>query len=169
MQRGLLSRALMLFGIGAALVLALSLAKLDYPGWVVVPLLATVAMAVGLLYPLVLREKGDSPDISEVMRCVAVFVGIYQASNKIDFASYAELFVTLLALAVGMWWLFDRSQAGFLLSLSVTTLSTFCTHLVLQLSILNIEISFLYSRLWCVYFSGCITFGAIGRRLAAGD
>lgn len=33
---------------------------------------------------------------------------------------------------------------------------------------LNDEL-FLYSRLWCIYFSGCITFGTIGRRLAASD
>ncbi len=28
---------------------------------------------------------------------------------------------------------------------------------------------FVYSRLWCISFAGCITFGAVGRRLAAGD
>ena len=40
--------------------------------------------------------------------------------QKIDFFSYLELVVTLAALAVGVWWLFDRSTAGFLLSLGFT-------------------------------------------------
>lgn len=45
-----------------------------------VPLLACVATAIGMLYPYITVEvPGEAPDISKVMRCVAVFVGIYQA------------------------------------------------------------------------------------------
>ena len=39
-------------------------------------------MCSGLLYPLFVSEKpNDAPDGAKVIRCVAVFVGIYQASN----------------------------------------------------------------------------------------
>ena len=48
--------------------------------WLAVPLLAAAATVVGLLYPLALRE-GKAPDGSTVMRCLAVFVGIYQATT----------------------------------------------------------------------------------------
>lgn len=60
--------------------LALNLFLPDSPGWVVVPLSASAATCIGLLYPHVLGEDKDAPDGSKVMRCVAVFVGIYQAS-----------------------------------------------------------------------------------------
>lgn len=60
--------------------LALNLFLPDSPGWVVVPLSASAATFIGLLYPYVLGEDRDAPDGSKVMRCVAVFVGIYQAS-----------------------------------------------------------------------------------------
>ena len=37
---------------------------------------------LGLLYPYITSEpKGDPPDGAMVIRCVAVFVGIYQAST----------------------------------------------------------------------------------------
>lgn len=36
----------------------------------------------GMLYPLFVSETAaDAPDGAKVIRCVAVFVGIYQASN----------------------------------------------------------------------------------------
>ena len=39
-------------------------------------------MITGLLYPYASGDtNGDAPDISEIMRCVAVFVGIFQAST----------------------------------------------------------------------------------------
>lgn len=44
------------------------------------PILATAATIVGILYPYAIGEESDAPDGSKVMRCVAVFVGIYQAS-----------------------------------------------------------------------------------------
>ncbi len=47
-------------------------------------LTAAAAVVVGLLYPLVTGERmgggGEPPDLSKVTRCVAVFVGICQAS-----------------------------------------------------------------------------------------
>ena len=206
--------------------MALALNLVQIWTWFVVPLLAIAATTVGLIYPYVCEVGSeDVPDISKVMRCVAVFVGIYTAITvssrmcvcvkscrisslidvyfqKIEFSSFVELIITMGALAVGMWWLFDRSRGGLLLSLIFTTISTLTSHaliyftdlkyVVLQnytyflyLPILSnymqgiifphthmhriIDAGFWYSRLWCLYFSGCITFGAIGRRLAAAD
>ena len=72
-------------GPGMALVLALNLLQVHRRevverAWLAVPLLAAAATVVGLLYPLALRE-GRAPDGSTVMRCLAVFVGIYQATT----------------------------------------------------------------------------------------
>lgn len=69
---------------GAALTLAMNLLqvqRIERPSWVLVPCAATAATLVGLVYPSLSTEKvGNTPDGSQVMRCVAVFVGIYQAS-----------------------------------------------------------------------------------------
>lgn len=65
--------------------LALNLVQVwqfEFPSWPVVPVLACVATSIGLLYPHITEEPlGEAPDTSKVMRCVAVFVGIYQAST----------------------------------------------------------------------------------------
>lgn len=69
---------------GAALTLALSLLQVrraDSPSWLLVPLSASGGTAIGLVYPYIVGGKGDAPDGSKVMRCVAVFVGIYQATT----------------------------------------------------------------------------------------
>lgn len=119
---------------------------------------------------------------------IVLFLDILRCVQKIDFSSYIELVLTMGALAVGMWWLFDRSGGGLILSILFTLVSTAATRIILQLSALryvhhyNCSMAhlttppcrlsdelFLYSRLWCIYFSGCITFGTIGRRLAASD
>lgn len=41
------------------------------------------------------------------------------------------------ALAVGMWWLFDRSGGGLILSILFTLVSTAATRIILQLSALR--------------------------------
>jgi hypothetical protein len=174
MNLHLASRAAVLFSAGMALVLALNLLQVHRQSaaegvWLAVPLLAAAATVVGLLYPLALSPT-SAPDGSTVMRCLAVFVGIYQATTKIDFSGYVELAATLAALSAGIWWLFDRSGPGLALSLVFTMISAAFTHFLLHFSILtSMNPGYLYSRLWCLYFSGCITFGAIGRRLAAND
>ena len=49
------------------------------PPWLLFPLVAGAVTTTGLLYPYVSGE--EAPDISEIMRCVAVSVGIFQAST----------------------------------------------------------------------------------------
>ena len=42
----------------------------------------TWSVHAGMLYPVFVSESAaDAPDGAKVIRCVAVFVGIYQASN----------------------------------------------------------------------------------------
>lgn len=52
--------------------------------------------------------------------------------QKIYFSSYIELSVTLVALAIGMWWLFDRSRAGLTFSIFLTLISFTITHSLLR-------------------------------------
>uniref|UniRef100_A0A8C1AEX3 Insulin-induced gene protein n=1 Tax=Cyprinus carpio carpio TaxID=630221 RepID=A0A8C1AEX3_CYPCA len=106
---------------------------------------------------------------SNVMRCVAVFVGINHASAKVDFANNVQLSLTLAALSVGLWWTFDRSRSGFGLGVVIAILATLATQLLVYNGVFQYTSpDFLYIRSWlpCIFFAGVITVGNIGRQLA---
>lgn len=145
-------------------------------GWWVPPSCGTAAAVIGLLYPYLDGVLGESRDNkqewSSVMRCVAVFVGITHASAKIDFATNMQLSLTLTAMSIGLWWLFDRSRSGFGLGVSIAVLATLVTQLLVYNGIYRHPApDFLYVRSWlpCIFFSGGITMGNIGRQLALYD
>jgi len=145
-------------------------------GWWVPPSCGTAAAVIGLLYPYLDGVLGESRDNkqewSSVMRCVAVFVGITHASAKIDFANNFQLSVTLTAMSVGLWWIFDRSPSGFGLAVSLAVVATLVTQLLVYHGIYRYPApDFLFVRSWlpCIFFSGGITMGNIGRQLALYD
>lgn len=47
-----------------------------------------------------------------------------------DFANNVQLSLTLAALAIGLWWTFDRSRSGFALGVSIALLATLATQLL---------------------------------------
>ena len=54
---------------------------------------------LGLLYPYVTSEpKGDPPDGAMVIRCLAVFVGIYQASTVSTNLFYTQFIICTITL-----------------------------------------------------------------------
>ena len=120
-----------------------------------------------------------------------------------------QLSLTLSAMSIGLWWLFDRSRSGFGLGIGIATLATFVTQLLVYngvyrcvcvcafcfigwfllfffincskvtcvgynnviFSVFNYRYTapdFLFIRSWlpCIFFSGGITMGNIGRQLA---
>uniref|UniRef100_A0A9J7ZLL9 Insulin-induced gene protein n=1 Tax=Cyprinus carpio carpio TaxID=630221 RepID=A0A9J7ZLL9_CYPCA len=128
---------------------------------------------IGLLYPCMDRRLGEPHKLkrewSNVMRCVAVFVGINHASAKVDFANNVQLSLTLAALSVGLWWTFDRSRSGFGLGVVIAILATLATQLLVYNGVFQYTSpDFLYIRSWlpCIFFAGVITVGNIGRQLA---
>ncbi|XP_054878368.1 insulin-induced gene 2 protein-like isoform X1 [Poeciliopsis prolifica] len=134
--------------------------------------LSSTAM-IGMLYPCIDRRLGKPHNFkrewSSVMRCVAVFVGINHASAKVDFANNVQLSLTLAALSIGLWWTFDRSRSGFGLGISIALLATLTTQILVYNGVFQYtNPDFLYIRSWlpCIYFSGVITMGNIGRQLA---
>ncbi|CAK9303156.1 unnamed protein product [Gordionus sp. m RMFG-2023] len=190
-QFSCLIRASILFTIGVLTSLILNLLQVQrnitifpkgsnsnllYTVWWVPPSCGLVAVIVGLLYPFLDEIFGEklmhTREWSSIMRCVAVFFGINHASVKIDFANNMQFSLTLAALSVGLWWLFDRSRIGFLLGLVIA----FITTLICQLLVYNgiyeyTEPDFIYVRSWlpCIFFSGAVTIGNIGRQLAMCD
>ncbi|XP_041365293.1 insulin-induced gene 2 protein-like [Gigantopelta aegis] len=152
------------------------LASLFSSAWWVAPSCGTAAAIIGLLYPYLDRTLGEAHyykrEWSGVMRCVAVFVGINHASAKIDFANNMQLSLSLAAMSIGLWWLFDRSRSGFGLGVGIAVLATFVTQLLVYNGVYRYtEPDFLFVRSWlpCIFFSGGVTMGNIGRQLATYD
>ncbi|KAF6018846.1 INSIG2 [Bugula neritina] len=118
------------------------------------------------------RRHKFQTEWSSVMRCVAVFVGINHASAKINFDNNIQLSLTLAALSIGLWWLFDRSSVGLLLGVIIAALATFVTQILVSQGVFwYSKPDFFYIKSWvpCIFFSGGVTMGTIGRALATGD
>nr|XP_045373058.1 insulin-induced gene 1 protein isoform X2 [Camelus bactrianus] len=184
----LLQRSLVLFSVGVVLALVLNLLQVQrnvtlFPeeviatifssAWWVPPCCGTAAAVVGLLYPCIDSRLGEphkfKREWASVMRCVAVFVGINHASAKLDFANNVQLSLTLAALSLGLWWTFDRSRSGLGLGITIAFLATLITQLLVYNGVYQYTSpDFLYIRSWlpCIFFSGGVTVGNIGRQLA---
>ncbi|KAM7120774.1 insulin-induced gene 1 protein [Molossus nigricans] len=189
-HRHLLQRSLVLFSVGVVLALVLNLLQVQrnvtlFPeeviattfssAWWVPPCCGTAAAVVGLLYPCIDSHLGEphkfKREWASVMRCVAVFVGINHASAKLDFANNVQLSLTLAALSLGLWWTFDRSRSGLGLGITIAFLATLITQLLVYNGVYQYTSpDFLYVRSWlpCIFFSGGVTVGNIGRQLAMG-
>ncbi|KAM4689300.1 insulin-induced gene 1 protein [Discoglossus pictus] len=188
--RSLIRRSLVLFAVGAFLALVLNLLQIQrnvtlFPeeviatifssAWWVPPCCGTAAAVVGLLYPCIDSHLGEphkfKREWASVMRCIAVFVGINHASAKLDFANNVQLSLTLAALSLGLWWTFDRSRSGLGLGITIAFLATLITQFLVYNGVYQYTSpDFLYIRSWlpCIFFSGGVTVGNIGRQLAMG-
>ncbi|XP_069853303.1 insulin-induced gene 1 protein isoform X1 [Dipodomys merriami] len=189
-HRHLVQRGLVLFLVGVVLALVLNLLQVQrnvtlFPdeviatafssAWWVPPCCGTAAAVVGLLYPCMDRHLGEphkfKREWASVMRCIAVFVGINHASAKLDFANNVQLSLTLAALSLGLWWTFDRSRSGLGLGVTIAVLATLITQFLVYSGVYQYTSpDFLYIRSWlpCIFFSGGVTVGNIGRQLAMG-
>ncbi|XP_019514664.1 PREDICTED: insulin-induced gene 1 protein [Hipposideros armiger] len=189
-HRHLVQRSLVLFSVGVVLALVLNLLQVQrnvtlFPeeviatifssAWWVPPCCGTAAAVVGLLYPCIDSHLGEphkfKREWASVIRCVAVFVGINHASAKLDFANNVQLSLTLAALSLGLWWTFDRSRSGLGLGITIAFLATLITQLLVYNGVYQYTSpDFLYIRSWlpCIFFSGGVTVGNIGRQLAMG-
>ncbi|KAI8515928.1 PREDICTED: insulin-induced gene 2 protein-like [Branchiostoma belcheri] len=187
----ILMRGSVLFMVGGLLTIVLNLLQVQrkvtlFPpevmitmfqsAWWVPPACGAGAAIIGLMYPCLDNKLGEphrfQREWSSVMRCVAVFVGINHASAKINFDNNMQLSLTLAAMSIGMWWLFDRSRSGFGLGVLIAVLATFVTQLLVYNDVYRYtEPDFLYVRSWlpCIFFSGGVTMGNIGRQLALYD
>ncbi|PNJ31200.1 INSIG1 isoform 1 [Pongo abelii] len=92
-----------------------------------------------------------------------------RASAKLDFANNVQLSLTLAALSLGLWWTFDRSRSGLGLGITIAFLATLITQFLVYNGVYQYTSpDFLYIRSWlpCIFFSGGVTVGNIGRQLA---
>ncbi|NXA44651.1 INSI1 protein, partial [Nothocercus julius] len=112
--------------------------------------------------PGVIRERGR----------VCCFLGgivLNIFSQKLDFANNVQLSLTLAALSLGLWWTFDRSRSGLGLGITIAFVATLITQFLVYNGVYQYTSpDFLYIRSWlpCIFFSGGVTVGNIGRQLA---
>ncbi|NXN74828.1 INSI1 protein, partial [Himantopus himantopus] len=100
------------------------------------------------------------PRVSRVSECFVV---------KLDFANNVQLSLTLAALSLGLWWTFDRSRSGLGLGITIAFVATLITQFLVYNGVYQYTSpDFLYIRSWlpCIFFSGGVTVGNIGRQLA---
>ncbi|GAB1289488.1 Insulin-induced gene 1 protein [Apodemus speciosus] len=75
----------------------------------------------------------------------------------------------LTTLSLGLWWTFDRSRSGLGLGITIAFLATLITQFLVYNGVYQYTSpDFLYIRSWlpCIFFSGGVTVGNIGRQLA---
>ncbi|XP_065688441.1 insulin-induced gene 1 protein [Patagioenas fasciata] len=190
LSQHLVQRSVVLFVVGAFMALVLNLLQIQrnvtlFPdevistlfssAWWVPVCCGTAAAVVGLLYPCIDSHLGEphkfKREWASVMRCIAVFVGINHASAKLDFANNVQLSLTLAALSLGLWWTFDRSRSGLGLGITIAFVATLITQFLVYNGVYQYTSpDFLYIRSWlpCIFFSGGVTVGNIGRQLAMG-
>ncbi|NXF00549.1 INSI1 protein, partial [Smithornis capensis] len=112
--------------------------------------------------------KGARPALSTRASRPRLFLS-WCAQNKLDFANNVQLSLTLAALSLGLWWTFDRSRSGLGLGITIAFVATLITQFLVYNGVYQYTSpDFLYIRSWlpCIFFSGGVTVGNIGRQLA---
>ncbi|NXJ78583.1 INSI1 protein, partial [Trogon melanurus] len=103
----------------------------------------------------------------DVCRLKRIVLNIF--FQKLDFANNIQLSLTLAALSLGLWWTFDRSRSGLGLGITIAFVATLITQFLVYNGVYQYTSpDFLYIRSWlpCIFFSGGVTVGNIGRQLA---
>ncbi|NXN93044.1 INSI1 protein, partial [Rhinopomastus cyanomelas] len=188
LSQHLVQRSVVLFVVGAFMALVLNLLQIQrnvtlFPdevistlfssAWWVPPCCGTAAglnsryercrvvLTCSLSSPLVLFQQQD------VFRPERIVLNSF--AQKLDFANNVQLSLTLAALSLGLWWTFDRSRSGLGLGITIAFVATLITQFLVYNGVYQYTSpDFLYIRSWlpCIFFSGGVTVGNIGRQLA---
>ncbi|NXD53666.1 INSI1 protein, partial [Corvus moneduloides] len=185
----LVQRSVVLFVVGAFMALVLNLLQIQrnvtlFPdevistlfssAWWVPPCCGTAAGEIGDGAECVTRARGrparpSHSDFSSSMTADLKRIVLNVFFQKLDFANNVQLSLTLAALSLGLWWTFDRSRSGLGLGITIAFVATLITQFLVYNGVYQYTSpDFLYIRSWlpCIFFSGGVTVGNIGRQLA---
>ncbi|KAF9576747.1 Insulin-induced protein 2 protein [Mortierella alpina] len=138
------------------------------------PTCGASAVLIGTIYPLGdylwwgKRVPRSSRDWSSVMRCMGGFIGVNYAASKLPWTSSLQVSCTLALISAGLWFLFDRTIHGFVISLMVASMGTAVAYfLVLNgwYSFTRADFFGVGSWMPCILYSSSVCFGSIGRQL----
>ncbi|GJJ75790.1 hypothetical protein EMPS_08148 [Entomortierella parvispora] len=139
------------------------------------PTCGASAVLIGTIYPLGdylwwgrQVRRSTSRDWSSVMRCLGGFIGVNYAASKLPWTSSLQVSCTLALISVALWFLFDRTFHGFMISLTVASFGTTVAYfLVLNgwYSFTRADFFGVGSWIPCILYSSSVCFGSIGRQL----
>ncbi|NXG67944.1 INSI1 protein, partial [Baryphthengus martii] len=194
LSQHLVQRSVVLFVVGAFMALVLNLLQIQrnvtlFPdevistlfssAWWVPPCCGTAAgesenQLLNVLYLEIQTRAHFQSEFSllqfqqqDVCRLKRIVLNIFL--QKLDFANNVQLSLTLAALSLGLWWTFDRSRSGLGLGITIAFVATLITQFLVYNGVYQYTSpDFLYIRSWlpCIFFSGGVTVGNIGRQLA---
>ncbi|NXW15362.1 INSI1 protein, partial [Circaetus pectoralis] len=188
LSQHLVQRSVVLFVVGAFMALVLNLLQIQrnvtlFPDEVI----STLFSSAWWVPPCCGTAAGESPTSAsgmnhshfqfefslvqfqqqDVCRLKRIVLNIF--FQKLDFANNVQLSLTLAALSLGLWWTFDRSRSGLGLGITIAFVATLITQFLVYNGVYQYTSpDFLYIRSWlpCIFFSGGVTVGNIGRQLA---
>ncbi|RKO89849.1 insulin-induced protein family, partial [Blyttiomyces helicus] len=131
------------------------------------------AVLVGTLYPVLDWTWGARPhrfnrEWSSVLRCCGGFIGVNYAASKLPWNNSVQVSITLALLGIGLWFLFDRTWHGFMLSTLMASIGTWVVYMLVSHGFYSFtRADFFGVRSWfpCILYASCICFGSIGRQL----
>ncbi|KAG0260322.1 Insulin-induced protein 1 protein [Mortierella polycephala] len=138
------------------------------------PTCGVSAVLIGTIYPLGdyiwwgRRAERNSRDWSSVMRCFGGFIGVNYAASKLPWTSNVQVTCTLALISLGLWFWFDRTAHGFMISFTVAAMGTLVAYfLVLNGWYRFTSADFFGVGSWipCILYSSSVCFGSIGRQL----
>lgn len=138
------------------------------------PTCGASAVLIGTIYPLGdylwwgKRVKHNGRDWSNVMRCMGGFIGVNYAASKLPWTSSLQVSCTLALISAGLWFLFDRTFHGFLISLTVASMGTVVAYFLVVngwYSFTRADFFGVGSWMPCILYSSSVCFGSIGRQL----
>ncbi|CAG8650544.1 10907_t:CDS:2, partial [Ambispora gerdemannii] len=131
------------------------------------------AVLVGSLFPLVdywfLKKPQEfQREWSNVMRCLGGFIGVAYAATKLPWNSNSQVSLTLALISVVLWFLFDRTFHGFVMSVLFSSIGTVFMYVFVSYGVYSFtEADFFGVRSWipCILYASCVCFGTVGRQL----
>ncbi|NXP45953.1 INSI1 protein, partial [Heliornis fulica] len=183
LSQHLVQRSVVLFVVGAFMALVLNLLQIQrnvtlFPDEVI----STLFSSAWWVPPCCGTAAGESLSSTSVFvagfphtrippssRGVEMRIVLNNSFQKLDFANNIQLSLTLAALSLGLWWTFDRSRSGLGLGITIAFVATLITQFLVYNGVYQYTSpDFLYIRSWlpCIFFSGGVTVGNIGRQLA---
>ncbi|KAI1317095.1 Insulin-induced protein 2 protein [Mortierella claussenii] len=158
---------------GSTIVMGSNLSLWDTASWLP-PTCGASAVLIGTIYPLGdylwwgRRVHRNGRDWSSVMRCMGGFIGVNYAASKLPWTSSIQVSCTLALISAALWFLFDRTLHGFVISLTVASMGTTVAYfLVLNgwYSFTRADFFGVGSWIPCILYSSSVCFGSIGRQL----
>nr|CAG8567851.1 9292_t:CDS:2 [Entrophospora candida] len=131
------------------------------------------AVLVGSLFPLadylfMYKPNEFQREWSNVMRCIGGFIGVAYAATKLPWSSNYQVSCTLALISIVLWFLFDRTKHGFIMSTLFSSIGTIVMYILVSNGIYSFtHADFFGVRSWipCILYSSCVCFGAVGRQL----